>query len=64
MDEEATIHKTPTTSPILKRHNEDHAIHQTPKPSPDFEEAIIDYNSEDVLYITKSKCSLCSAGKK
>lgn len=66
MDEVATINKTSIPSPVLKGYNEDedHVIHQTFMSSSDFEEASVDYNSEEMLFIPKSKCSLCNAGKK
>jgi len=65
MDEVATTNKTSTPAPVLKVHNEDedYNIHQTSISSSDFEEASVDYNSEEMLFIPKSKCSLCNAGK-
>jgi len=65
MDEVATTNKTSTPATVLKVHNqdEDHVIHQTSMSSSDFEEASVDYNSEEMLFIPKSKCSLCNAGK-
>ncbi|KAL5236646.1 hypothetical protein ACI65C_004056 [Semiaphis heraclei] len=64
MDDVATINKTSTPAPVLKGHNEDedHAIHHTSMSSSDFEEVSEDYNSEEMLFIPKSKCSLCNAG--
>ncbi|CAI6373556.1 unnamed protein product [Macrosiphum euphorbiae] len=59
----ATLSKIPTQSPVSIRCNddEDHAIYRHHKSSSD-EEELVDYNSDDMLYIPKSKCSLCSTG--